>query len=236
MLRTVTLLFLIFTFEKAFAGIGVELDVVFNDSTVQCWHLYVLRHDTKKANDTLAVFDTLSFIGQSRVSLFYSVGSARKNILSMVDSDGVHVESKPFSVSPWQTVFTVGIGQHQIFVTGKDFLYPRKKENEHSYIVFLLIFFAVKSLIVAIFNTVLKLLKRNIFIATGAFLLSAFIDWLLPINYLYRFLIIMLTEYLLIALVGCKSISWLRAAMLVLIINIVGYGIITILYLLYVFW
>jgi len=229
-------LFLIFTFGKAFAGIGVELDVVFNDSTVQCRYLYVLGHDTKKANDTLAVFDTLSFIGQSRVSLFYSVGSAGKNILSMVDSGGVHVESKPFSVSSRQTVFTVGIGQQQILVTGKDFLYPLKKEDKHSYFVFLLFFFVIKSLIVVIFNTVSQLSKRNIPIAAGAFLLSVFVDWFLPLNYLYRFLLVMLTEYLLIALAGRKSISWLRAAMLVLVVNIIGYGMIISLYLLYVFW
>ena len=221
---------------KVFANIGVELDVVFRDSTVQCRYLYVLRPNTDRTNDTLAVFDTLSFSGQSRTSLFYSVSSKGKDMLSLVDSSGICIESKPFSVSPLHTVFTVVVGQRQILVTGKDYLYPQRNEDERSYFIFLFLFFSVKILITAIFNFVSKLHKRNISIAAGAFLLSAFAEWFLPLHYLYRFLITMLSEYMLIALVGRKSISRLRAAMLVLVVNFCGYGIIAILFLLFVFW
>lgn len=229
------LLVLLLVRGNLFAGIGVELDVVFKDS-IQCRYLYVFSPNAKGTNDTLALFDTLSFKGQSRVSLFYSARSAGKNMLSIVDSGGVHIESKPFRVSPQRTVFTVAAGQEQILVTGKDYLYPQKNEDERSYYIFLLISFSVKILITAIFIFVSRLPKRIISIASGAFLLSVFIDWFLPVIYLYRFLIIMLAEYLLIALVGRKSVSRLRAALLVLVVNLTGYGIIAIMYLMYVFW
>jgi hypothetical protein len=45
----------------------------------------------------------------------------------------------------------------------------------------------------------------------------------------------MLAEYLLIAFVGRKFISRLRAAQLVLVVNTAGYGIIAFMYLIYVF-
>jgi len=221
---------------KALAGIGVELDVVFIDSTVQCRYLYVLAPGANAVNDTLAVFDTLSFNGQNRVSLFYSVHSGRKNMLSMVDSSGLRVESKPFRVSPERTAFTVVAGQHKIEVSGKDYHYLRKNDDERSYYVFLFIFVTVKILITTIFNFVTKQRKRIVAIASGAFLLSSFIDWLFPLNYLYRFLMIILAEYLLIALIGRKFISWQQAAKLILTVNMIGFGLIAILYLLYVFW
>ena len=228
-------LLLILTCGKVFANIDVELDVV-RDSTVQCRNLYVLCPAADGTSDTLAIFDTLYFNGNNRVSLFYSVDADGINILSMVDSAGVHVASKPFRVSPRRTTFAVVIGQQQIEVGAKDYLYLRKNENEYSYYVFLLIFFVVKLLMTMIFVYTSKLPKRNVSIASGAFILSAFIDWLVPLNYLYRFLMIVLTEYILIAYVGRKSISRLRAAMLVLLVNIAGFGIIAALYLLYVFW
>ena len=94
MLRTCILcLLLTISCGKAFANIDVELDVVFNDSTFQCRHLYVLCPAADGTKDTLAVFDTLLFNGRNRVSLFYSVHSEGKNMLSMVNSAGVHVES-----------------------------------------------------------------------------------------------------------------------------------------------
>ena len=225
-----------FACGKLFAGIGVELDVVFSDSTIQCRYLYVLHPAANGANDTLAVFDTLSFNGINRVSLFYSVHSGGINALSMVDSAGVHFVSNTFRVSPRHTVFAVVVGERQIEVAGKDYLYLRKNDNEQSYYVFLLIFFAVKLLMTTVFVLLSKLPKRIIFIASGAFLLSAFIDWLFPLNHLYRLFLIMLTEYLLIALAGRKSISWLRAALLVLVVNLIGFGIIVFLYIMYVFW
>jgi len=225
---------------KMFASIGVELDIVFRDyadsSSVQYRNLFVLCPAADGTSDTLAIFDTLYFNGKNRVSLFYSVHSDGKNILSIVDSAGVHVESKPFKVSPKRTTFSVVVRQQQIEVFAKDYLYLRKKEDEHSYYVFLLIFFSVKLLITVFFVFVSKLPRRNISIASGAFILTAFIDWLFPLNYLYRFLIIILAEYLLITLVGRKSISWMRSAVLVLLVNIAGFGIIAVLYLLYVFW
>ena len=244
MLRTGTLyLWLMLICGKAFAGIGVELDVIFKDnlrqadgSTVQYRYLYVLCPTANGTNDTLAVFDTLSFNRKNRISLFYFVHSDEKNKLLMVDSSGEHVESNFFKVSPHRTTFSVTVGEQQIEVAGKDYLYLRKNENEQSYYVFLLIFFVVKLLITVIFVLLSKLPGRIISIAAGAFLLSAFIDWLFPLNYLYRILLTMLAEYLLIALIGRKSISWLRAAMLVFAVNIAGTGIIVILYLMYVFW
>lgn len=221
---------------KVFADINVELDVIFRDSTIQCRYLYVLVPYAGGTNDTLAVFDTLSFNGQNKVSLLYSIRSDCKNILSLVDSTDTHVVSNAFRVSRQHTCFNVIVEKQQIEVTGKDYLYLRKNEDERSYYVFLLIFFAVKLLMTSIFIFISKLPKSIIFIASGAFLLSVFIDWLFPINYLYRFLMIILAEFLLITFAGFKYISWLRAALLVLAVNIAGYGVIVFLYLLYVFW
>jgi hypothetical protein len=221
---------------KIFAGIGVELDVVFKDSTLQCRYLYALSPNTGGISDTLAVFDSLSFNGQNRVSLFYIAGSGSDHMLSMLDSSGLYLESRMFRVSSQRTTFTVVIGRQQIKVANKDYIYPQKNEDERSYFVFLFIFFVVKIWMVAVFFFSSKLPKRIISISSGAFLLSAFVDWFLPINYLYRFLIIALVEYLLIALVGRKSISWLQAALLVLVVNMVGFGLIAVLYLSFVFW
>ena len=229
-------LLLSLTCGKSFAGVGVELDVAFSDSTAQYRYLYVLAPGVEGLNDTLAVFDSLSFYRQNRVSLFYSARFEGKNIVSLVDSGGVHLESKPFRVSPRRTTFSVVVGQEQINVSNRDFLYPQKNDDEHSYYAFLLIFFTVKILITVIFIFASKVPKRIITVAAGAFLLSSLVDWLFPLNYLYRLLMTMLVEYLLIALVGGKSISWLRAAMLVLAVNLAGFGTIVILYLLHVFW
>ena len=230
-------LFLLLTLVcgKAFAGVGVELDVVFGDS-VQCRYLYVFSPNAGGTNDTLAVFDTLAFNGHDRVSLFYTASSGRKNILSMVDSSGLHIESDLFSITPRRTTFVAVVGYGQIKVTHKDYLYLLKNEDERSYFIFLMIFFVVKIIISAIFVFSSKLPKRLISIASGAFLLSAFVDWFLPMYYLYRFLIMAFAEYLLVATVGRKSISWLRAAMLILVVNIAGFGIIAFLYLGFVFW
>ena len=236
MSRTGTLFLLMLACGKMFAGVGVELDVVFRDSTVQCRYLYVLCPTEDGTTDTLAVFDSLSFNGKNRVSLFYSGPSGEKNSLLMIDSAGVQIESNHFRVSPRRTTFAVVIGSRQIEVVAKDYLYLRKNEKAQSYYAFLLFFFFIKLIITVIFVFTSKLPGHIISVASGAFLLSAFIDWLFPINYLYRFLMIILAEYLLIALVGRKSISWLRAAVLVLIVNIAGFGIIHILYLLYVFY
>jgi hypothetical protein len=221
---------------KAFAGIGVELDVVFTDSIAQYRCLYVLAPDTNDRNDTLAKFDSLSFNGKNSVSLFYAVDFDGENSLSLVDSCGVSIESKPFRVSPKRTVFSVVVESEQIKVSNRDFLYPQKNDDERSYYAFLLIFFAVKILISAVFIFASKVPKRIIAVAAGAFLLSSLVDWFFPINYLYRLLLTMLVEYLLISLVGGKSISWLRAAVLVFVVNVAGFGTIALLYILHVFW
>ena len=224
------LLFITLVFENA--NINVELDVAFIDSTVNCLYLYVVCFDK---NDTIAAFDTLSFNKHDRVSLFYSVKSAGKNRLSIIDSTGIYIESKPFMVSPRRTVFSVVVEQQLISVAKKDYLYLKKNENENSYFIFLLFFFLVKVLITTVFVFISNLPRRNITISSGAFLLSSFIDWHFPVYYLYRLLLTMLVEYLLIAIVGRNSISWLQALLLVKIVNVSGFGIIAILYLSYIF-
>lgn len=237
MLRNSTLILLLtLVCGKVCAGIDVELDVVFSDTTLQCRYLYVLSPNAAGTNDTLAVFDTLSFNGRHPVSLFYTVASEGKNMLCVVDSGGLHIESNSFGISPRRTVFAVRAGRQQIKVTAKDYLYPLKNEDERSYFVFLLIFFVVKMMITAIFVFSSKLPKRLITIASGAFLLSAFADWLLPVHYLYRFVVIALCEYLMMTTFGRRSISWLRASALIVTVNVAGYGIIAILYLTFVFW
>jgi len=236
MRRIGTLCLVLLVCGNAIADVNVELDVVFSDTTIQCRYLYVLHPAANGATDTLAAFDSLSFNGLNRVSLFYKAGRDGKNILSMVDSAGVNVLSQPFRVSPRRTVFAVVVGRRQIEVTGKDYLYLRKNENEQSYYVFLLIFFVVKLLLTTIFVLFSTLRKRIIPIASGAFLLSAFMDWLFPMNYLYRLVLIIIAEYLLIALAARRYVSWLRSAALVLAVNLAGFGIIIFLYMMFVFW
>ena len=182
------------------------------------------------------MFDTLSFNGQNRVSLFFTANSSEKNMLSMVDSSGLHIESNSFRISPHRTTFAVFVDRQQIKIASKDYLYPLKNKDERSYFIFLLFFFVVKIVITTIFVFSSKMHKRLISIASGAFLISSFIDWFLPVHYLYCFFATALAEYLLIAVVGHKSISWFRTAMLVLTVNITGFGMIAALYLGFVFW
>jgi len=236
MRRIGILFFLLFVCGRVFADINVELDVVFSGSTIQCRYLYVLSPSADGVNDTLAVFDTLSFKGHNRVSLFYTAGFGEENVLSRVDSGGMNIVSQPFRVSPRRTVFYVVFGEQHIEITGKDYLYLRKNENERSYYVFLLIFFVVKIMMTTIFVLFSKLPMRVISITSGAFLLSAFFDWLFPLNYLYWLLLIMLTECLLITFFGNRYISWLKTALLVLVVNMAGFGTIIFLYVMYVFW
>ena len=219
-----------------FASVGVELDVSFRDSTVRCQNMYVLSPSLERMYDTLAIFDTLSFNGQNRVSLFYSANPDTQHRIAIVDTSGIEISSRYFTVSPQRTTFAVYIGQQSIRVINSDFIYPQKNDDERSYFVFLFIFFVIKILITSIFIFSSKLPKRLISAASGTFLLTAFIDWLFPLHYLSRFFITLLTEYLLIAYIGRVSISWWKAAILVLFVNIIGFGLITTLYLLFVFW
>ena len=165
------LLFFTLLFGKTFSNIDVELDVVFRDSTVQCQYLYVLCSDK---NDTTAVFDTLSFNGYDRVSLFYSVKEDEKNKISIIYFGGAHLESKSFTVSPRTNIFSVVVDKQQINVEKK--------------------------------------------------------------NYLYHVLITILAECLLIAIVVRRSKSWTRALLLIFIINVLGFGIMTILCFTHLFW
>jgi len=217
---------------RLFANIGVELDVVFktDSDSVQYKLLYVL------AGDTLAVFDSLHISGKERTSLFYFASADEKNVIVIVDAEGKSIQSKPFKLSPRRTTFSVAVRQQSVDVVAKDFLYLRKYEEERSYYVFLMIFFVTKFLLAVIFIFAAKIPKRNISTACGAFLLSAFIDWFLPLEHILRFLLVILSEYLLVALFGRRSISWLQTALLVIVVNMVGFGIIATLYLAYVFW
>ena len=224
-------LFLTLAFGKLLADVNIELDVVFSDSTVECRYLYVLNTD----NDTIAVFDTLSFNRDDRVSLFYKSKRGGKNALSMVDGNGTIIESKPFNVL-YGNVFSVVIGKEQVTVSQRDFLYFRKNADNTLYISFLLILLATKLLITSAFVLTSALHKRMILVAFGAFLLSAFIDWLFMLHYLFRFLLITLTEYLFIATVGRKSISWYWSALLVLIVNFVSFGFLAFLFIFYLFY
>jgi len=175
------LLYLIY--GKAFAAVHVELDIVFKDcdSTLQCrYFLYVLSSGVEGTTDTIAVFDTLSFNRQNRVSLFFTANTGEKNMLSLVDSGGLHIESNLFKISSRRTTFATVVGRQQIKVVHK----------------------------------------------SGS----------LPVRLLFWFFIAALVEYLLITIIGRKSISRLRAAMLVLAINIAVFGIIVVLYFGFLFW
>lgn len=227
----------VFSVHDTLAGFGVELDIVFRDSIQDYRFLYVLGNDPQSGtNDTIAVFDSLSFNQQHRTSLFYTAPQKQENWLSFMDANGENLESKTFVVSPLRTTFAVVVGSHQIKVAPKDFLHPQKDEDERSYFSFLFIFFLVKLLIAVLFIFSNKLPKRLISIASGAFLLSGFIDWYVPLHYFFRFLMVLVLEFLLISLVGRKSISWLQSLLLVIIVNVIGFGIISGIYLLYVFW
>jgi len=138
------------------------------------------------------------------------VENAGKNKLSMTDFNGLQFESKPFIVSLQRSLFMITVDQQQISVAKKNFIYPKKTENEKSYFVFLLIFFFVKVFISTILILFSKFPKRVIAIVSGAFLISSFIDWYFPVYYLYRLVITMLVEYILIAIVGRKHISCYR--------------------------
>ncbi len=235
-LRICTVFLLLIPCEKTVADVNVELDVFFKDSTQRCRFLYVLGTDSEGSADTLAVFDTLEFNNRQRVSLFYSVHSDSENTISIVDTAGQSLMSKPFKVSSQRTTFVVTVHPQRIKVTVKDYLYPRKNEDEQSYFFFLLIYFVVKVLIAIGYILVRKLPLRLISIASGAFLLGAFIEWFLPLHYFWRFLMTVLVEFLLIAFFGRKLISVFRAGLLTLIVNIIGFGIIFAAYLFYVFF
>ena len=227
------ILFLLFACGTTFANIDVELDVILGDSTVQCRYLYVLSPaESAGRYDTLVAFDTLSFNAQRRMSLFYSVKTDKEHILSIVDSAGMFIESKPFAVTSQRAAYTVVVDREKISVTSNDYYYPQQNED----FIYLMVFFGVKFLMTIIFVMSSKFPKRIVSIASGAFLLSALIDLHFDISYLYRFLLILLADYLLIAFVARKSISPLWASIFVLTVNLAGYGVAMFLYLFYVYY
>ena len=221
---------------KAFADFNVELDVVFKDSAFRCESLQVLVPDSGEICDTLAVFDTLAFNNRQRVSLFYTVPGASKNMISLTDSAGNTQVSKTFKISPNRTTFIVIVDSKQIRVFPKDYLYPRKEEGTKSYFFFLLIFFVAKMLITFVYIRTEKLSGQLMLTASGAFLLSAFIDWLLPFHYFWRFLLITLFEFSLIAVFARKHVNPVQAGLLSTVVNVVGAGIISFGYFFYSFW
>ena len=225
------------------ANVDVELDVVFKDTTVQCRYLYVISLDRQGTGDTIAIFDTLSFKRHEGVSLFYSVENDETNILVIIDTAGMVIQSKPFRILSGKfirnrnvpAVFTVVIGKEQIAVANKKYRYLESYENKSMYFVFMLLFITVKLLIAISFSLLSELHRRIILIASGAFLFTALMVWFIPLYHIYRLFITIFTEYLLIAVIGRKYISWLLAAILILIVNLAGFGIITLMYIFYVF-
>ena len=231
-------IFLFFTLlgSKTFNAADVELDVVFSDSTVHCRYLYVISLGDNGLRDTIARFDSLSFNRHDRVSLFYPVNNYAKNMIAFADSQGVHTESEPFRISlltrSAPAIFRVSIGNQQVTVAKRDYFHLQKDEN----LAFVFVMFATKVLIMLFLVMLSALPKRTIAISTGAFFASSLLNWFFPLHYLYSTLISLPAEYLLIALIGRKYISWLRAAILVLVVNIAGFGIIAFLYIVYMFW
>ena len=218
---------------KLYGSIDVELDVLFGDSTVNCRCMYVICIDD---NDTIAAFDTLSFFGYDRASLFYRMNGDGKDKLILLYNDSVLVESNIFEVLARRAVFDVVIWRDKISVSAKDYLYPRKNNNKYSYFIYLLIFFAIKTLLTALYIFIIPLAKRNILIASGVFLISSLIDWSLPVHFFFRFVLTVALEYIMISLIGRKSITWGWSAVLVLLVNISGAGIIALLYFFFSFW
>ena len=214
----------------------VELDVVFNDSTMRCLYLYVICVDNNELRDTLAIFDSLSFNRQDRVSLFYKANNLEKKIISFIDCQGVDTHSKPYGISAFSrntpALFSVILANQQVTIVERDFFYLLKKEN----LATLIIFYISKLLIISLFVTFSTLPKRTAAIASGSFLLSMAIYLLFPFYFVFNILIIIPVEYLFIALIGKKYISWLWAAFLVLGANIISYGIVAFLYYFYYFY
>ena len=231
------LIFLLFVLcEKNVSGIGVELDVTFADSTLHPCVLYALSSPLEGVVDTLAIFDSLSFSGLQPVSLFFDISRKQEIQLKLVGTNYLIVQSKLFQVSPRKTIYAVSIDAEQINLSHRDFLYLKKKDSYNSYFFFLLIFFVVKTIIAAIYIAIERLPKRLILFLSGIFLLTAFIDWFVPLDYMIRFFIIALAEFFLIALTGRKFISWKQISLLIITVNIVGFGLIFAIYSGYIFW
>jgi hypothetical protein len=228
--RIFFLLLFLFVFGGLYANIETEFEIVIVDSIPQYRYLSIV---SLESNDTLR-FDPINFNAQERVNLFFKNVFSGKSILLLTDYQGQTISSKPFKISNKRNEFLVFVQSSTIDVTNKTFLYPLKNENKNSYYVFLLLFFVVKMLISYIFISISKLQKRIIFVAAGTFLISSFIDWIFPINYVIRFVLTAIIEYLLITVAGAGLISWKKSCALILVVNIIGFGIIAFAYTLYI--
>jgi hypothetical protein len=227
---------LLFLSCKIFAGFTIELDVTFNEDSLHYQNIFVIAPDMEEAGDTITIFNSMAFKGQLQTSLFFTASQKQEIKITAVTSDGKEAESRSFQISPQRSTFSVLIDAEKIKVRTKDFLYPQKNDDEKSYFVFLLIFFIVKLLIACIYIFLTKLPKRLISISAGIFLFSGFFEWVLPVNYLIRFFIIALIEFLLIIIFAKKDLTWIQSIILIIIVNLAGFGIIVLSYLIYVFW
>ncbi|MDR1866325.1 MAG: hypothetical protein LBR08_12235 [Bacteroidales bacterium] len=215
-----------------FAAEEVELEVVFPDDAAQCRFLYVLA---ETGGDTLAVFDTLSFGRQRRSSLFFPMPRRQSVKLVAVTAGGRHLESRPARVSSHRTTFLATVGDDAIHLSVKDFLYPRKNDSEQAYLVFLLIFFAVKLSLAALFAVVFRLPKTALYAVCGMFMISGLIEWNLPLDYLLRMLVLIALEWIFISIGARKIISPRQTLAMVTTVNIAAFGLIAAVYLAYVF-
>jgi hypothetical protein len=216
----------------SFAGFNIELDVFSQENAASVRFLHVLAAH----NDTLTVFDSLAFGKQNRSSLFFATPQPQTIKIVALTTDEQSVESEWFEVSPRRTTLLVTIQNDKIDVSAKDFRYPRKNENENSYFVFLLIFLLVKLLITILYMSAFRMPKQLIQSISGAFLFSGVIDWIFPVSYLFRILMIMFVECFLIYFSSRKVISLLQTAILSIVVNIAGSGLIALIYMAYVFW
>jgi hypothetical protein len=213
-------------------GRHIELEVISHDS-LSFRYLYVLDAGN---NDTLAVFDSLYVGGAKRNTLYFSANKAQNIRLLLLTTAWQRIESASFAVSARHPAFAVTIDDLQMNVAGKDFRYPQKNEDDNSYWMFLLIFFAVKILISTAYIYALNLPRSLLYSVSGVFLLSSLIYWSLPVYYLFRILTMLVFEFGLLFLTERKKLPLLHNALLVIAENIAGVGLIEFVYLFYVFW
>ena len=214
------------------SALSIELDIMFTDSARHYQYLCILDRN----NDTLSISDSLAFNGTEGVSLFYQIAPEKEIKISATDTDNHSIESPFFKVSSRRTTFLVVFQDQYIDVSVKDFLYPIKGDKEESYLWFLLIFFVVKFIIALIYILANRIPASSLYIVAGVFILSSFISWLVPLNYIIRLGIVVLTEFTVIILFTWKKTSILHISLLVLINNLASFGLISFMYLLYTFW
>ncbi|MDR0713574.1 MAG: hypothetical protein LBF89_04855 [Bacteroidales bacterium] len=214
---------------ESLAGRTVELNVAACD-TIRYRFLYVIN---TAGNDTIAAFDSLSFDRKENSLYFNCEDEPTLRICIVTDRQSAVSES--FTVFSQHTLFYVSLQDDMVNVSIENFQYPQNEENKSAYFVFLLIFFTVKWSISATYIFVMRLPKRLLSVAAGTFLLSAFIDWYLPVNYLFRLPILAFAECGLF-LTAWKILPLKHNILMVSGANIAGFGLIILLYLLFIFW